>query len=361
MDAMAAAPGKSTLFNALPAALHRADGEEGMMAAVARMAETAGVPPTRLMADFAALAVGPGRIDFADYERLRLYDAAFWGGHDRRTLIGARRGRELALAVNFRHDCLALATDRLAAGAYLSAHGLPTPPILAICRPGLAAPGPTLIRTRDELRTFLERHAGQPLVARPVEGGHERLLFADGADPAHDIERLLDEVRDAGEASWLLQSPLDPHPDAAADGHPTRPVRLLTASGEHGPLVLRAFWRRGGRDDLVACLDLETGAARLVFAVDAPHRAHPAPPGLAVPDWTVLKATTVEAARLMGQFGLLGWDVAATRDGPVILGLDPTPDLETHQLADRRGLMDPWFADFVAGRRRLAAEHRRLA
>jgi len=69
------------------------------MAAIARMAEAAGLPSTRLMAEFAALAVGPGRIDFSDFERLRLYDDAFWGGHDRRRLVGARRAHELALAV----------------------------------------------------------------------------------------------------------------------------------------------------------------------------------------------------------------------------------------------------------------------
>ncbi len=72
---------------------------------------------------------------------MRLYDEALWGHTDRRALVGARRGRELAMAVNFRHDCLALASDHLAADAYLSAHGLPTVPILAIYRAGLATPG----------------------------------------------------------------------------------------------------------------------------------------------------------------------------------------------------------------------------
>ncbi|HZZ87668.1 MAG TPA: sugar-transfer associated ATP-grasp domain-containing protein [Caulobacteraceae bacterium] len=337
-----------------------ADGDEGMMAAIARMAEAAGLPSTRLMADFAALAVGPGRIDFSDFERLRLYDDAFWGGHDRRRLVGQRRAHELALAVNFRHDCFALATDRLAACAYLGAHGLPTEPVLAIYRPGLATPGPNLIRTRGDLRAFLETGAGEPMVAQPVEGGGRRCLFGAGADPATDIDRLLDEVRDTGEVSWLLRPLLAPHPDAAPDGQRLAPVRLLTVQGGSGPLVLRACWRLGGRDDIVACLDLETGAVIGIVPAAAPHRARAAPPGFSIPDWPRMKATAVEAARLMGQFGLLGWDIAATSEGPVILDIDPTPDLELHQLVDRQGLMDSWFQDFVGSRRRLAAEHRRL-
>jgi hypothetical protein len=357
---MAGALRKSAHFNPWPS-FHRSEGDEGMMSAIARMAEAAGVPPTRLMTDFATLAVGPGRIDFSDYERLRLYDEAFWGAAaDRRSIVGARRGRDLALAANFRHDCLALANDRLAANAYLSAHGLPTVPILAIYRPGLASPGGSLIRTRDELRAFLEGHADRPLIAQPVEGDGARLLFGAGRDARADIEHLLDQVRDAGETSWLLQPQLVSHPDAASDGERLAPVRLLAVNGEHGPLVLRALWRLGGRDDIVACLDLESGAVLAIFPAGSPHRLQAAPPGFAVPDWARLKATAVEAMRLMSQFGLIGWDVAATGDGPVIVGLDPTPDVGLHQLADRHGLLDAWFHDFVSDRRRLAAEHRRF-
>src|SRR5271168_206715 len=146
---MAGALRKSAHFNPW-SSLNRGEGDEGMMSAIARMAEAAGVPPTRLMTDFAQLAIGPGRIDFSDYERMRLYDEALWGHTDRRAMVGARRGRELARAANFRHDCFALASDHLAADAYLSAHGLPTVPILAIYRAGLATPGGRLIRTRDE-------------------------------------------------------------------------------------------------------------------------------------------------------------------------------------------------------------------
>ena len=331
------------------------------MSAIARMAEAAGVPPTRLMTDFATLAVGPGRIDFSDYERLRLYDEAFWGvAADRRGIVGAKRGRDLALAINFRHDCLALANDRLAANAYLSAHGLPTVPVLAIYRPGLASPGGSLIRTRDELRDFLEGHADHPLIAHPIEGEGSRLLFTAGRDARADIESLLDQVRDAGETSWLLQPQLASHPDAATDGGRLAPVRLLAVNSEHGPVVLRALWRLGGRDDIVACLDLESGAVLAIFPAGSPHRLQAAPSGFTVPDWARLKATAVEAMRLMGQFGLLGWDVAATVDGPVIVGLDATPDVDLHQLADRRGLLDAWFHDFVSDRRSLAAEHRRF-
>ncbi|HEY2710457.1 MAG TPA: sugar-transfer associated ATP-grasp domain-containing protein [Caulobacteraceae bacterium] len=355
---MAAVPRKSALFGPWPTP-RRESGDEGMMGAIARMAEAAGVPPTRLMGDFAQLAIGAGRVDFSDYERLRLYDEAFWAAGDRRQAVGARRGRELALLANFRHDCLALATDRLAANAYLSAHGLPTQPVLAIYRAGLAAPGANLIRTRDELRGFLEAQAGQPLVARPVEGGEGTTLFADGRDPAAEIDRLVDQVRDAGEISWLFQPVLAPHPEAPSDRGRLAPVRLIALNTDFGPVVFRAVWRIGGPDEIVATLDLGTGVARTVVPARAPARAQVAPTGLAVPGWAQLKATATEAMRLFGQFGVVGWDVAPTVDGPVIIGLDPTPDFEIHQLADRRGVLDHEFVDFLSDRRRLAADRHR--
>ena len=77
-----------------------------------------------------------------------------------------------------------------------------------------------------------------------------------------------------------------------------------------------------------------------------------------MPDWPALKAVAAEGARLFAQFGLIGWDIAPTADGPVILGLDPAPDLDLHQLADRRGVLEPEFLAFLADRRALAAERR---
>jgi len=355
---MAAVPRKSALFHPWPTA-SRGDGDEGVMGAIARMAEAAGAPPTRLMTDFAQLAIGAGRIDFADYERLRLFDEAFWAHGDRRQVVGARRGRELALLANFRHDCLALATDRLAASAYLAAHGLPTVPVLAIFRAGLATPDQALIRTRDALREFLEAHAERPLIAEPVEAGDARMLFAPGSDPAADIDRLVDEVRDAGETSWLLRAVLPRHPDAPSDQGRLAPVRLIALNTDFGPVIFRAAWLIGGPDEIVATLDLDTGAARQVLPARAPNRAQPAPAKLAVPEWELVKATATEAMRLFGQFGLIGWDVAPTADGPVILRLDPTPDFGLHQLAERRGVLDHEFADFLSDRRRLAASHQK--
>ncbi|HEY1425669.1 MAG TPA: hypothetical protein VGF50_03275, partial [Caulobacteraceae bacterium] len=280
------------------------------------------------------------------------------GAADRREVGGRGQARRIARIANFRREYWGLASDRLASGAYLAAHGLPTVPTLAIYRAGLAAPGALLLRTRDELRQFLEAHAAAPLIARPAEGGPGRRLFAgDPATRAAEIDHFIDMVSDAGPVSWLFQTPLAPRPDVA-DGRRIAPVRLITLSAGDNAIVFRAAWRFGGPDDVVASLDPRTGRAIRLSPAQAPQRGEAAPAGLAVPDWPALKAVAAEGARLFSQFGLIGWDIAPTQDGPVALGLDPAPDLDLHQLAERRGVLEPEFLAFLAERRSLAAASR---
>ncbi|HUZ12939.1 MAG TPA: hypothetical protein VMU93_08835 [Caulobacteraceae bacterium] len=344
-----------------PAAAPRQGAEPGAMAALARMAEAAGVPPTRLLADFATLAIGPGHVTFADYERLRLYDEAFWAGGDRRWVVGARRARQIALLANYRHDWLGLTTNRLAWSAYLGAHGLPVVPVEAIYAPGLATPAAHVLRTRGELRQFLARHAGAALAARPLEGGRARMIAADAGAEA---DALVQDICDGG--AHLFQPLVAPHPATArATGGRLAAVRLLTLGGDGAePKVVRALWKPLGRAALLAQLDLRSGEVlRLTsgFGPDLVEVRRSRLPLAAMPDWEALKASAVEAARVMRPLGLLGWDIGCGASGPAILGLTATPDLTGHQLADRRGALEPEFAQFLDVQRRRAAEHADLA
>jgi hypothetical protein len=45
---------------------------------------------------------------------------------------------------------------------------------------------------------------------------------------------------------------------------------------------------------------------------------------------------------------LIGWDMAATEDGAVIVEPNFTPDFDLAQLADRRGILDDQFKAFLA-------------
>ena len=158
-----------------------------------------------------------------------------------------------------------------------------------------------------------------------------------------------------GRSAGSSRAPLEPHP-ALADARRIAPVRLITLAAGDAPLIVRGAWLFGGPDEFVASLEVRSGAAVRVAPARAPQRGEPAPADLRVPDWPALKAVAAEGARLFAQFGLIGWDIAPTAGGPVILGLDPSPDLDLHQLADRRGVLEPEFLAFLADRRARAAE-----
>jgi hypothetical protein len=335
-------------------------GEQGMMGAIARMAEAAGVPPSRLLRDFAGLSLGPGRVSLADYDELRLYDEAFWAGADRREVVGRRRARELCRQANYRRDYFGLASNRLAGFAYLAAHGLPVVPVEAIYREGLATPSPHVLRTRDELRGFLLKAAGRRLVGRPVDGGRAREVIV---KTPTQIDRLVDDLGETPQRGYLFQTWIAPHPQVArATGGALSAIRLLTLTADGGPRVFRALWKL---PDRLAELDLRTGKVVRVTPRrdigDRPDRPqHPAVVGAAIPDWEALKATASEAARLLGELALVGWDIAPAKEGPVILGFTPTPDLVSHQLAECRGLLDGELLAFLETQRRLGAEHARI-
>src|SRR5215831_1564348 len=114
----------------------RANAALPMDAALKQMARVVDTSPIALVRDFAALAFGPGRVSFADYTRLRLFDVAFYQGNDRRQVVGRRRNRWLVFHANWRRDWTGMFEDKLASAGYLAAFGLPVPETRAIFREG---------------------------------------------------------------------------------------------------------------------------------------------------------------------------------------------------------------------------------
>ncbi len=360
-----------------------------MMGVLQRMAAESGQPPMRLARDFAALSFGPGKITFADYTRLRLHDEAYWAGADRRSIVGARRAHELAHRLNHRQDWHGVAGNKLAANAYLAAFGFPVIPHVALYAHELATPAKRLLRTREELRQFLTERAPYPLIGKPMEGG----LGVTGLE-SYDIESgvlrtlegrrlgvddFVDRVRESYAGGYLFQPLLAPQAGVAKlVGRRLACVRLITLSTAMGPKLFRAVWKLpAGRNladttslpgNLMAALDPRNGAVLRVirgqgFELEDVTRHPDTGAGLLgakIPGWEALKATALEAARLVAALPLIGWDIAPTASGPVILQMDVAPDLTATQLVERRGALDADLYEALAEQRQLAHERAEL-
>jgi hypothetical protein len=356
-----------------------------------RAAAQAGVPPMQLMREYSRLAFGPGKVSFDDYVKYRLFDDAWLAGADKSKFVGARRNRELVIAINYRHDWHGLLTNKVASQSYLAAYGLPTIAPLAIYAPGMTIASDRLLLSRQQLRDFLLRPENFPLFGKPVESFQSLgALALIGCDPERaelvgvggkrlKVDTTLDDIEKFYAAGYLFQKMVLPHRDLVPSiGERLATVRIVTISTPNGPKVFRAgwkipaagnvadnFWRAG---NLLAGLDFETGRIQRVtsgigFETKDVTR-HPDTGaeliGLAVPDWKRMKATAVEGAKVLRHFGIIGWDMAATDDGPMIVEANETPDFGLVQIADRRGILCKEFDDLLAAQQAADAANEKL-
>lgn len=350
-----------------------------LAATMQRAAAETGAAPMHLMKEYSRLAFGPGKVSFDDFVKYRLFDDAWLAGADKSEFVGQRRNRDLVVEINYRHDWHGLLTNKIVSQNYLAAYGLPTIPAVAVYAPGLTVESPTLLRSRAELRAFLLRDDVYPLFGKPVESfqslGALALL---GSDPQSgellgtngkrlSVDATIDDIERHYDAGYVFQKLLRPHRDLApVIGERLATARILTIATPEGPKPFRAGWKlpSGGNDadnfwragNMLAGLDFETGRVLRVTSgtgfetKDVIHHPDTGAEliGLTVPDWARMKAIAVEGAKVLRHFGVIGWDMAATDDGPVIVEANETPDFSLVQIADRRGVLCKEFNELLA-------------
>jgi putative polysaccharide biosynthesis protein len=344
-----------------------------------RIAAECGTSFFGLVKDYARLAFGPGRLTFDEYLALRLFDPRMYARIDKRAFVGLTQSRKIWIKANFRVENFALVENKIAADALFAAYGFRTTPTLALFCNRIATRSPRLLHSEAELRDFLRDPHHYPLFAKPLDGFQSLgSASVDRYDRARDclitvsgqalpLPKFAADVSTHYGQGYLLQRRVSPHTEVRAIcGDRLATVRLLTAMSAAGPKIIRAcwkipagahgadnFWRPG---NLLAQLDLATGQVlRVVRGVGMTHEElthHPdtgaALTGTLVPNWTAVTETALEAAKVVPDLKLIGWDIAPVDEGAVLVELNHTPDFILPQLADRRGIMDREFKAFLA-------------
>jgi hypothetical protein len=250
--------------------------------------------------------------------------------------------------------------DKWATQALLDSVGVPVPQLHGLYHPkvGMTAAGEPLT-TPQELADLLRGELPCRVFLKPRGGrqGHEvRALdvspgadgmprVADGAGtqtlaasletlPMQDIEG-----RDPSCEGYLVQRFIEQHPAVAAfNPGSVNTVRVLTFRGLSGEVAVDAAFLRTGRTGaqmdnwsqggLVADVDLTTGAVTRAFGSlkqEAPRRvtAHPDSgvtfEGFVLPHWPRVLEVCRRAARVFSGVRWVGWDVALTPAGPMIV------------------------------------------
>ncbi len=359
------------------------------LAALRRAAAENGASSLRLLAEWLALRLRRG-LTLDEYLGLQLYDRAYYGAAERGAFIGVKGARRILLGANFRFDLYGLIDNKIACDFLLAAHGLPVMPTVALYHSAGGRPSPFLLRSEAELRAFLADAGQYPLFGKPLRGRQSLgSVSLDRYEPARDacvtrdgrelaLDALLRDIARHYATGYLFQRRVSPHAAARAlCGDRLATVRVLTAVTAQGPRIWRAawkipagvnvadnFWRAG---NLLAQLDLASG--RVLRAVRAtrtgfePATHHPdtgAPlVGAAVPNWPAVLDLARDGAGVMADLPLLGWDIAPVDAGALVVEVNQIPDFRLHQIADRRGMLDPDLASFLRERKADAAAWRR--
>ena len=253
----------------------------------------------------------------------------------------------------------------------MAAAGVPVPDHLAEIAVDAAAiaAGVPVVRTPDAFAAFLAAAPPEGLVIKPEHGFGGRGVLVVVAATRSGIVLASGEHRPVAAvwreltadplASWRLERRILAHPVVAAWRPDTTPtVRLITAVVDGQPVVhagmMKVIRNPRGVDNfhagnLAAGVDLLSG--RIGPAVDPAgtqwFERHPdsgAPiAGIVIPDWPRYLAAARAAAAQFEPLSSLGWDVAVSRDGPVILEANTSWE-EIVQLPLDRGILHGAYA-----------------
>ena len=325
---------------------------------------------------------GFGHLTAEEYLAYRLFDDARFGPDDKRRFLGVAAEHAVDRICNPELRWRAVVRDKIVFAAMMTGLGFPVPALVAFVHPARRSFMARDLRDRDAVLGFL-RGLDRPVFGKPVDSrwslgtaslenyraADDSLVAPDGrATPAGT---LVDQVMGFADEGYLFQERLVPHPELArACGPAIGAVRMLTGMTADGPRLLATawkvigggnvadnFWRHG---NMLAEIDDADGTVRRVASGlghdSRTHEEHPDTGvrlvGMALPDWDAAVALCLQAATALAGLRLIGWDMALTANGPVIVEANTLPAFNLHQIASGCGLLDDRFEAFVAECRR---------
>lgn len=368
-----------------------AKGEAPATSQIVRVARDFGVSPLRQMREMLSLRFSQARLQGPDYYANGLYDPTLDMAR-KREFVGIASNR----ALNERMSPLALVrsnefvTNKVLYTALLTQLGLPSTRAQAVVIGQNRFGALRTLGDAAALKAFLLNEARYPLFGKPNNGSlsvgsvsiteidrdREELILATGRRVA--LADFCGETVGRHPTGYILQDALlqDARLSAVA-GPAIGTIRMVTVIEETTPRPLYAvwkipspsamsdnFWQTGS---MIAALDIATGQVQRVRTGSGPDSrdidTHPVSgahfAGLTIPHWDALRTLACDAHMVFPEFGIFGFDIAITRDGPVIVECNDNPFHTLYQLANRQGVrhaaFDPVFERVAARARGILA------
>lgn len=200
----------------------------------------------------------------------------------------------------------------------------------------------------EEFQAFAAQHPRCILKPRTDSGGH-------GVELCTVTPENMRAVYDRLVSQDMIAESLLEQAKELAELHPSsvNTVRVLTIRGKLCSAVLRmgvggGFVDNGCSGGIFANMDVETGIVTTKGADLMEHRflLHPTTqvtiPGFQVPMWGQVCQCIRAAVQLVPNAVIVGWDVAITPDGPVLIEGNAYPSVQIMQTAGMEGLKRLW-------------------
>jgi hypothetical protein len=341
---------------------------------IAQVMQDHGVHPLRQMREIFAMRGGKQKLGSNEYYNLRIYDPALTTAQKRAFL-----GQGGINALNSRmNPPIAVPTrsfvgNKLLYTQLLEQLGIATSKTQAVASGHLSVGKMPVMRDADSLVAFLRERADYPLFGKPYFGslseGSVRIEARDGDllrlanGQTRGIAEFAAEVMDRYPGGFLFQTALDPHAEMARIAGPAIGcVRVLTANDGGGVKPVYAVWKMPAptamsdnfwqAGSLLADLDLDAGTVKSCVRGTGPAAEtltqHPVSQeplvGTALPYWAETLQIAVDAHQVFPEFGVCGFDIAVTDEGPKVLECNDNPSHMLYQMGTGRGLMNPDLA-----------------
>ncbi|PCH65643.1 MAG: hypothetical protein COC12_14300 [Rhodobacteraceae bacterium] len=348
------------------------DAKAPASATLVSVARAHGLSPFAQMRKMIALRFGPGKIDQPEYYAYGLFHPDLTL-EQKKEFVGITGSWKINCRLNPADLTVSrvFVSDKVMYTALLRQLGFSTTKTQGVASKTRNFGNTPALRDPAALQDFLTNQAQFPLFGKPCEGrgsvgsamlaGIEDGQIVMGNGHRADLAGFCAEVFADYPEGFIFQTALTQH-KALADvaGSAIGTMRVVTVRDTDTPRVLYTVWTIPSPDamsdnfwqsgSMIAQVDEngQVGACKVGTGLEARMiDTHPVSgarfDSVRVPEWEKLQQMASEAHALFPEFGIIGWDIAITPDGPVIIEANDNSYHALWQLPEGRGILNPDF------------------
>ncbi|UEX79915.1 hypothetical protein LMH63_15445 [Spiribacter halobius] len=332
-----------------------------------------------LLRECLRLRYSQSQLGAGEFFGYRLYDESAVAKKNRRTFASRSLSRQIWEGLNER-EAWGVVSDKILFSLLLRSCGFAQPRVLAFYdRQRRAVSGIPVIRDQDDLMSFLRTSENFPAFGKPVESlmsqgvlafkAYERardlLIMQDGSE--RTLKSLADEIMSW--RSYMFQDCLNPAAETPwVSRGSLSTLRLVVLLTSEGARLFRArwkipaqghaadnFWREG---NFLGLLNRDTGCVESILESTNTGAREVGPNesiarlllGSPPESYSEAVALCLAASGIFPRLRYQAWDVALTREGPLLLELNHDGNIELLQVGAGVGILDEEFCRLLRER-----------